>query len=92
MTIFPQSPWFRNTNYYGTYGPTWNEGRALVAQLRDICATIPGCRFYDANKEGGHDYDSAMFNDQDHLSSAGAERLSRRLDSALVSWMNEADP
>jgi hypothetical protein len=39
----------------------------------------------DENKFGAHDYTDAMANDYDHLSAAGAEHLSVRLDSLIKS-------
>ncbi len=56
LTLFPQSPAYRSTPYYGKYGPTWAVGRELVAQVKSICDGNPFCHFYDAYQEGNHDY------------------------------------
>jgi hypothetical protein len=85
IVVFPQSPHYRNTAYYGKYGPTWEAGRNILAEVKQFCSGIPLCRLYDANQEGRHDYDSTMFFDEDHLSQVGGERLSRRLDSLIFS-------
>ena len=37
----------------------------------------------DENKMGAHDYTDNMAKDTDHLSEAGAEQLTHRLDSLL---------
>jgi uncharacterized protein (TIGR02171 family) len=87
MALFPQSPGYKSTSYYGKSGPTWEAGRSIVASMKQICSQIARCRFYDANLEGDHDYDSTMAVNEDHLSTAGALVLSRRLDSALVRWL-----
>ncbi len=88
MTLYPESPKYRDTPYYGKYGPKWDQGRMLVSQLRDLCLAIPHCRFYDANQEGRHDYDSSMAIDIDHLSTKGANILSQRLDSLITQELN----
>lgn len=88
MAVLPQAPLYKSTPYYGKYGPTWESGRALVAQFKSLCAGISNCRFYDANLEGNHDYDSLMFVNEDHLGTVGAQRLSPRLDSALKTWLS----
>ncbi|MEO7424170.1 MAG: formylglycine-generating enzyme family protein [Fibrobacteria bacterium] len=83
LTLFPQSPAYRNTPYYGKYGPTWEVGRALVENVKSICAGNPFCHFYDANQEGNHDYPDSMAGNEDHLSFAGARQISHRLDSLI---------
>ncbi len=89
MTVMPQSPFYKQTDFIGLYGPTRQVAQILFTQLKAKCEAMLNCRYYDANQDGNHDYDSTMFYDQDHLATAGAMQFSRRLDSAMVLWENE---
>jgi hypothetical protein len=83
MVLFPESPKYLNTPYYAKHGPSRAAGRTLVDTIRVLCGRIPRCRFYDANLDGKHDFDSTDFSDEDHLNPMGADKLSRRLDSVI---------
>jgi len=87
LVVFPQSPNYRNTKYYGKYGPTRVLAKSLLASLQTQCEANPLCRFYDAHLDGKHDFDSTDFADEDHLSPSGAIKLSHRLDSLAGSWV-----
>ncbi len=89
MTVMPQSPLYKQTDFIGRYGTTRDVAQLLFAQFQAKCSASPNCRYYDANHDGNHDYESSMFIDEDHLATPGALQLSRRLDSAMVVWENE---
>jgi hypothetical protein len=83
MVLYPESPNFRNTPYFGRHGPAREAGRTIMAELSRSCSGIPNCQLYDANLEGNHDYVPEDFSDEDHLSLAGSIKISRRLDSLV---------
>ena len=92
ITITPQSANYRNTAYFGKYGPPWQITSEVLGRIREICDGLPHCRFYDAHQSGNHDYDSTMFVNEDHLATKGAIQLSHRLDSAIVQWLGAKSP
>jgi len=86
LVNFPQNPNYKNTPYMGKYGPTWATWRKLSAMLVDLQASHPYLHYYDANMDGGHDYASSSFTNEDHLGRLGAAILSGRLDSLIKSF------
>jgi hypothetical protein len=57
----------------------------MTAYFDSLASVYPHFIMMDENKLGAHDYTDAMANDYDHLSAAGAEHLSVRLDSLIRS-------
>jgi len=80
----PESPYYKNTNAYGRWGPGRGSGEAMMAQLKALEDTFPEYyHFYDANRGGNHDYTDDEAWDFDHLCAKGAQKFSTRV-SALV--------
>lgn len=85
LVNFPQSPGYAATSYMGKYGPTWGTWAIIEARLRAMESANPRFHFYDAHAAGLHDYPDSAATNFDHLSTAGARILSRRLDSLVTS-------
>jgi hypothetical protein len=83
LTIFPSSPYYRQTDYFGRYGPLRSTATAIIQQISDLADNFDNCMFYDANLMGLHDYTDAEAFNWDHLSVEGAGKFSTRLDSIL---------
>ncbi|HMD67399.1 MAG TPA: SUMF1/EgtB/PvdO family nonheme iron enzyme [Chitinivibrionales bacterium] len=84
---YPQNPLYKYTSSIGRYGPS-RATYGLVAQWVDsLCRANPSVHFYDANNGGDHDYDASEAFDPNHLNYAGAQKLSRRLDSLLTLYV-----
>jgi hypothetical protein len=81
---YPVSPHFRQSPRFQTYGPTWETGRAVMRDFRDLEAISPYVHFYDAYQDGNHDYTDSEALDWDHLNAIGAAKLTLRLDSLLT--------
>jgi uncharacterized protein (TIGR02171 family) len=90
MIDFPNSPWFKNTPSYGTYGPSRQTARDILQKLGELEAANPYFHLYDANLDGNHDYSSAEAYDENHLSQRGAEKLSLRVDSLLHLFLDQS--
>jgi uncharacterized protein (TIGR02171 family) len=88
IVVMPESPFYRTTAAYTRYGPTRAEGEKIIARLDSLTRNNPYCHFYDANLGGNHDYGEADANDWDHLSEAGAKKMSQRLDSLVHALLN----
>ena len=85
MYITPESPYYKNTNSYGRYGPNWKTAEAIITRVKALQDTFPGYfHFYDANLDGNHDYADSEASDCEHLCPVGAQKLSRRLDSVVT--------
>jgi uncharacterized protein (TIGR02171 family) len=88
LVVMPESPYYRSTAVYTRYGPTRAEGEKIIANLDSLALNNPYCHFYDANLGGNHDYEEGDAHDWDHLSEAGAKKLSQRLDSLVHAILN----
>ena len=53
----------------------------MIERLQQLESEYPHFRLLDENKMGNHDYTNEMAYDWDHLSEAGAQQFSARLDS-----------
>jgi|WetSurMetagenome_2_1015567.scaffolds.fasta_scaffold00185_22 uncharacterized protein (TIGR02171 family) len=84
LVVTPESPAYKNTGFFTRYGPSWENGRMVIQDLQTLADTTDNCWFYDAYREGNHDYTDEDAYDMDHLSSLGARKFSARLDSVLV--------
>jgi len=82
--ITPESPYFAATPFYGRGGPLREVARSIIAQCHSLEQSNPYFHFYDANLEENHDYADAEATDPSHLCSAGAHKLSMRLDSVVT--------
>ena len=83
--IYPQSPEYAKTGSFGRHGVSRSRAIEAVAYFDSLASVYPHFIMMDENKFGAHDYTDAMANDYDHLSAAGAEHLSVRLDSLIKS-------
>ena len=81
--ITPQNPKYAETGTFGRYGLRRSEAPALIQEIADLSKEYPYFMLLDENKMGAHDYTDNMAKDTDHLSEAGAEQLTHRLDSLL---------
>ena len=81
--LVPQNPKYAETGAYGRYGPRRSEATRLIQEIADLSETYPKFILFDENKMGEHDYTDDMAVNTDHLSEAGAEQLTHRLDSLL---------
>jgi uncharacterized protein (TIGR02171 family) len=86
---FPVSPNYRGTSSYSTWGPSWITAAAILDQVRALESQYSNFHFYDANLNGNHDYTQAEFYDENHLSGAGATKLTGRLNSVIDSILNQ---
>ncbi|HKP94618.1 MAG TPA: TIGR02171 family protein [Fibrobacteria bacterium] len=80
---FPTSPAYRNSDYYGAYGPRMEVGREIIRRLKALEGVSPYVHFYDAHRFGDHDYNDGDAFDSGHLDSDGAAKLTIRLDSLV---------
>jgi uncharacterized protein (TIGR02171 family) len=80
---FPTSPAFKDTPWYGPYGPLKTVAEPIIRRFRDLEKTSPYLHFYDAHMDNRHDYGDGEAYDIGHLSSAGARKLTDRLDSLI---------
>lgn len=85
--IFPQSPSYQETGYFGKGGLRRSEAPSLIQKIADISKNYPNFILMDENKMGEHDYTDEMAFDSFHLSALGAEQLTHRLDS-LIQTLN----
>jgi uncharacterized protein (TIGR02171 family) len=83
LVNYPTHPGFGNTPFYGPYGPRDEVAGKILDRVREMERKSPFVHFYDAHLSGNHDYDDSDALDFDHLSSKGAAKLTRRLDSLI---------
>ena len=81
--VYPQSPKYAKTGSFGRYGVRRSVAKEIIAFFDSLASVYPHFIMMDENKFGMHDYTDVMANDYDHLSAAGAEHLSTRLDSLI---------
>jgi len=82
---FPMSPYYKNTPYFTRVGPSWETGRAIVAQLKALETLYPYFHVYDAYQDGNHDYTDAEAASYDILCPNGAKKLADRLNTLIES-------
>jgi uncharacterized protein (TIGR02171 family) len=80
---FPESPYYRTTDHYTRFGPSWETGKAMIEQVKALESVYPYFHVYDAYNDGNHDYTDADARDENHLCPTGAAKLSARLDSLI---------
>lgn len=81
--IFPQSPAYKNTGSFGSYGLQRSLAPSVIDDLTNLSQENPNFILMDENKMGNHDYTDEMARDRDHLSHTGALQITHRLDSLL---------
>ena len=82
---FPQNPNYKNADAYGKYGLRNSDAPEIIDRLNELSKKYSNFMFFDQHKMGEHDYLEGMNYDDDHLCRAGAEQMTRRLDSLLES-------
>ena len=83
--MFPQAPQYKNTGAYGLYGMQRSVVKKIIAQLNTYADEEPYFILMDENKMGDHDYTDDMAQNRDHLSYAGAQQMTARVESLLRS-------
>jgi uncharacterized protein (TIGR02171 family) len=81
--ITPQTPHLKNTGAFSVHGIRRSEAPSLIQEIANLHDKHPNFFLLDENKMGEHDYTDEMAYDKDHLSQAGAEKLTHRLDSLI---------
>jgi len=81
----PMSPYYQYTGYYSMLGPSWETGRAVLAQLKALEAIYPYFHVYDAYQDGNHDYTDEDAASCNQLCPNGAKKLTVRLDTLINS-------
>ena len=81
--ITPQNPRYNETGAFGRAGLRRSDMPKLIQEIADLNITYPNFILMDENNMGNHDYTDDMANDTDHLSEAGAAKLTHRLDSLI---------
>lgn len=81
--IFPLSPRYRETGSFGTHGLRRSVAKKKIARLDSLDKAEDYFVLMDENRMGNHDYTDEMAYDNGHLSTVGANLLTRRLDSLL---------
>jgi hypothetical protein len=83
MINFPISPYYKYYADYNVWGTPWQTARDVLLNLRTLDIANNFFHFYDANRDGNHDYSDDDAADYGHLSGQGAAKLSRRVDSII---------
>jgi hypothetical protein len=83
LVNYPTHPGFKNTAYYGPYGPRMEVAKPIIARLQAMERISPYIHFYDAQLFGNHDYGDAEAINAGHINTAGAAKLTSRLDSLI---------
>jgi formylglycine-generating enzyme required for sulfatase activity len=86
---FPENPNYKRTNFIGCYGPNRTAFNHVCAWLRNLESRNPYIHFYDANRDGDHDYTDKEARDRIHLNCLGAKKLSVRLDSLISIYVKK---
>ena len=73
--IFPQSPHYVNTRYFGMEGPTWETAHQIMPQLQSIQESNTNFYLYDAYQNGLHDYNDSEAANYAHLSEKGCTKI-----------------
>lgn len=81
--IPPINPKYAETGAYGYAGLRRSEVPDVLQDLSSITKKYPNFILMNENKMGKHDYTDKEAHDYSHLSQAGAEKLTHRLDSLI---------
>jgi len=81
--IMPQNPGYAGLGSWGRYGPTQEVANIIMDSIAVIKARHNNLTIFDQHLNGLHDYTDAEAANMDHLSTAGATKLSLRIDSVL---------
>ena len=81
--VFPQSPYFRNTEAWGRYGPTHAQAKIMTESVLALQDSFPNFFMMDQYNDGVNDYVFEDFVNNDHLGPLGAIKMATRIDSLL---------
>ncbi len=84
---FPESPAYKNTDKYSYSGLPWETGKAIMQKFASYETGNPYYHFYDAYKNGNHDYADSEALNWNHLCPNGAIKMSSRLDSLIHTFL-----
>lgn len=82
--VFPVSPNYKNTGSFACYGARRSVADSLTKVLSEMHEKYPHFIVMDENKMGNHDYSDSMAEDQQHLCPVGAQQMTHRVDSLLM--------
>ena len=85
--LFPLNPKYKNIGAYGSDGLQRSLAPKLIKEISSLSETYSNFTLIDENKMGNHDYSDDEARDYSHLSKAGAEKITLRLDS-LIQTLN----
>ncbi len=85
---FPRSPKYNETEAYSKWGPKHETAHEILGMVRQMADEDAFIHYYDAHRDGAHDYGDADAYDEDHLCETGARKLSTRIDSVLHSILD----
>ena len=86
--VFPVSPNYKNTGRFACYGARRSVADSLTKVLSGMHKKYPHFIVMDENKMGNHDYSDSMADDQQHLCPVGAQQMTHRVDSLLMTLEN----
>lgn len=66
--IFPQNPCYRETGFWGRYGPQRSAASKYIEAVQALAGRIPHFKVLDDNCNGNHDYIDQMALNTEHLS------------------------
>lgn len=89
LVNFPTHPGYAATAAYGPLGPSRSTAQTMLSEIKAEAEKNSSFTFYDACKDGAHDYTEFEFYDYLHLCSEGAKKMSTRVDSIFHSMLNE---
>jgi len=81
--VFPQSPYYRNTESWGRYGPTHAQAKVMEESVLALQDSFPNFFMMDQYNDGVNDYVFEDFANNDHLGPIGAIKMATRIDSLL---------
>ncbi|MBN1758675.1 MAG: hypothetical protein JW863_10175, partial [Chitinispirillaceae bacterium] len=89
LVDFPTHPGYAATDAYGPLGPSQTAAHIMLSEIRAEAEKNSSLTFYDAHKDGTHDYTEFEFFDYLHLCYDGAKKISTRIDSILHVMLDE---
>lgn len=78
--IPPYSPAYKDSEAFGSYGPSWDVAHQIIKAVEDM-----GIVIFDEYKDGYHDYTDEMAYNPNHVSYLGAAVFTARLEEFLKS-------
>jgi uncharacterized protein (TIGR02171 family) len=89
FNTFPQSPKWNGMETYSVQGPSWTTANAIIKVMEGFQERYPYFHFMDLNENGNHAYTDEDAHDSNHLSEAGAKKLSKWLDPKIGAILSQ---